>query len=120
VIPVTVLLSIYSDIEYEACLISIYGICVMTSIHNGHILIVDDEVTNRELLQCMLTKQGYEVSLASNGERALELISQRSFALVLLDIMMPEVDGISVLKGGTRTVFHGGVADNYGDCAGPG
>ena len=64
----------------------------------GHILIVDDEITNRDLLELMLVRQGYTVSLASGGKQAQELIKVQSFDLVLLDIMMPEVDGISVLK----------------------
>jgi CheY-like chemotaxis protein len=70
----------------------------MTAKQNGHILIVDDEFTNRDLLQLMLARQGYHVSLASGGEQALELIKVQSFDLVLLDIMMPDVDGIAVLK----------------------
>lgn len=70
----------------------------MTAKQNGHILIVDDEFTNRDLLCLMLGRQGYTVVLASDGHQALELIKVKSFDLVLLDIMMPEIDGIAVLK----------------------
>jgi adenylate cyclase len=70
----------------------------MPPVKNGHILIVDDELTNRDLLERMLSRQGYMVSLASDGEEALELIQARSFDLILLDIMMPNVDGITVLQ----------------------
>ncbi|MDT8384782.1 MAG: adenylate/guanylate cyclase domain-containing protein [Gammaproteobacteria bacterium] len=72
----------------------------MTSIEttHGHILVVDDEITNRDILQRMLVRQGYSVSLASGGRQAQELIRLNAYDLVLLDIMMPEVDGIAVLK----------------------
>lgn len=72
----------------------------MTSIENthGHILVVDDEITNRDILQRMLVRQGYSVSLASGGRQAQELIRLNAYDLVLLDIMMPEMDGIAVLK----------------------
>lgn len=70
----------------------------MTSVQNGHILIVDDEITNRDLLERILVQQGYTVSLAGGGQQALELLSIKSYDLVLLDIMMPEVDGLEVLK----------------------
>jgi adenylate cyclase len=78
----------------------------MTSVKSdkGHILVVDDEITNRDLLERMLVRQGYTVSLASGGKQAQELIKVKSFDLVLLDIMMPEVDGIAVLKE-TRKLF---------------
>lgn len=72
----------------------------MTSIENthGHILVVDDELTNRDILQRMLVRQGYSVSLASGGSQAQELIRLNAYDLVLLDIMMPKVDGVAVLK----------------------
>jgi len=72
----------------------------MTSVENtkGHILVVDDELTNRDLLERMLVRQGYSVSLASGGKQAQELIRLNAYDLVLLDIMMPKVDGIAVLK----------------------
>lgn len=66
--------------------------------NKGHILVVDDEITNRDLMERMLVRQGYTVSLASGGKQAQELIRVKSFDLVLLDIMMPEVDGLTVLK----------------------
>jgi adenylate cyclase len=70
----------------------------MPAKQNGLILVVDDEFTNRDLLRLMLSRQGYTVILASDGHQALELIKVKSFDLVLLDIMMPEIDGIAVLK----------------------
>lgn len=63
-----------------------------------NILVVDDEEHIRELLQYNLTSAGYEVVEAENGEEALGKLEKASFDLVLLDIMMPGVDGLEVLK----------------------
>jgi len=62
------------------------------------LLVVDDVEVNRALLTRLLTKRGFEVVEADSGLAALELISEQSFDLVLLDIMMPGLDGIEVLK----------------------
>ena len=62
------------------------------------ILAVDDVASNLDILQVRLEAQGYEVITAADGERALELIRECEPDLVLLDIMMPKVDGITVLK----------------------
>jgi two-component system response regulator PilR (NtrC family) len=62
------------------------------------ILVADDEQSMREFLDIMLKKEGYKVSLASNGEEVLKLIDKDLFDLILLDIRMPKLDGIGVLK----------------------
>jgi two-component system response regulator PilR (NtrC family) len=62
------------------------------------ILVVDDEQSMREFLDIMLKKEGYKVSLASNGEEVLKLAERDIFDLILMDIRMPKLDGISVLK----------------------
>ena len=62
------------------------------------ILVVDDEKSMREFLEIMLRKEDYKVSLAPNGEEVLRLIERDIFDLVLLDIRMPKMDGIAVLK----------------------
>jgi adenylate cyclase len=72
-----------------------------TTIRNaagGAILVVDDQETNRDLLARRLRKAGYSVSLAENGRQALERLRARRFDLVLLDIVMPEMDGVEVLR----------------------
>ncbi|MBA7469438.1 Alkaline phosphatase synthesis transcriptional regulatory protein PhoP [subsurface metagenome] len=61
------------------------------------ILVVDDEQTVRYFLQRTLEKAGYDVITASNGLEALEKMSQFDISLVLLDIMMPGLDGFEVL-----------------------
>ena len=62
------------------------------------ILAVDDVPSNLEILQVRLEAQGYEVITAADGEQALALIHEQEPDLVLLDIMMPKIDGITVLK----------------------
>ncbi len=63
------------------------------------ILVVDDNEDNRYTLTRRLKRQGYdEVATAEDGRKALELLDARSFDLVLLDIMMPEMDGYEVLE----------------------
>jgi two-component system response regulator PilR (NtrC family) len=62
------------------------------------ILVADDEQSMREFLDIMLKKEGYRVTLAGNGEEVLKLIEKDIFDLVLLDIRMPKMDGIAVLK----------------------
>ena len=65
---------------------------------SGHILIVDDEVGIRELLSEILTDEGYDVHLAENAEAARAFRSARRPDLVLLDIWMPDTDGVTLLK----------------------
>ncbi len=62
------------------------------------ILIVDDEPFNVDLLEQELDEQGYETCAAENGERALEVLGEQKPDLVLLDWMMPGMDGIEVLQ----------------------
>ncbi|MFC4766995.1 response regulator transcription factor [Effusibacillus consociatus] len=61
-----------------------------------HLLIVDDEWNMRNLLRIYLAKNGFEVTEAKNGKEALVLIDQRSFDLIILDVMMPDLDGWEV------------------------
>ena len=64
----------------------------------GHILVVDDNETGRDLLSRKLDRDGFRVSTAANGRLALEMVASASFDLVLLDVMMPDIDGIQVLQ----------------------
>jgi CheY-like chemotaxis protein len=61
------------------------------------LLVVDDSVTSRTLLCGQLERQGYQVTGAASGRQALELLQSQSFDLVLLDIEMPEMNGLEVL-----------------------
>ena len=64
----------------------------------GRILIVDDIPENRDVLARRLERQGYETTQAENGAMALALLAAEPFDLVLLDIMMPGMDGYEVLQ----------------------
>jgi ATP-binding cassette, subfamily B, bacterial len=64
----------------------------------GHILVVDDNDTGRDLLSRKLEREGYRVSCAANGATALEMTAAMPFDLALLDVMMPDIDGIEVLR----------------------
>jgi sigma-B regulation protein RsbU (phosphoserine phosphatase) len=65
---------------------------------NASLLIVDDEELNREGLARRLQRHDYDIVLAKNGREAIELLGGRPFDLVLLDIMMPGMNGLEVLK----------------------
>ena len=65
---------------------------------NTRVLIVDDDAINRELLARRLQKMGYKTRQAETGHHALDELKQRPFDLVLLDIMMPELDGYATLE----------------------
>ena len=62
------------------------------------ILLVDDEVAHLKTLERVFTKEGYNVLTAEGGEQALDLIRAHSVQLVITDLMMPDFDGIDLLK----------------------
>ncbi|MDO8282576.1 MAG: two-component system response regulator [Thermodesulfovibrionia bacterium] len=62
------------------------------------ILVVDDQPQNIELLEAYLFTQGYEIITAANGDDALEILSKNQIDLILLDVMMPGMDGFEVTR----------------------
>ncbi|ALD21017.1 response regulator transcription factor [Hymenobacter sp. DG25A] len=78
-----------------------------------HILIVDDEPNIVMSLEFLMRKSGYQVSIARNGTEALDAVDRTAFNVVLLDVMMPDVDGYQVCRylrqrpdrAGTRVIF---------------
>ena len=64
----------------------------------GRLLIVDDNEINRDVLARRLGRQGYTTAAAENGRKALEMVQTQKFDLLLLDIMMPELNGYEVLR----------------------
>lgn len=69
-----------------------------TTLEPGRILVVDDNEMNRDMLIRRLLRQGHTVDFAVNGRHALEILEAADFDLVLLDIMMPELNGYEVLE----------------------
>ncbi len=63
-----------------------------------NVLIVDDEIEILNLLRMYLEREGYNVDSASDGQEGLQLFSRKRYDLIILDVMMPKVDGIEVCK----------------------
>jgi two-component system, sensor histidine kinase and response regulator len=77
-----------------------------TADHRSRILIVDDERHNRQMLEVMLSPEGFVLASAASGEEALAMVAQQPPDLILLDVMMPGMDGYQVagrIKGDTAT-----------------
>jgi two-component system response regulator PilR (NtrC family) len=68
-----------------------------TMTRRGSILVIDDEEIMREILEALLTREGYDVRLAANAAEGLDLVRSVPFDAVVLDMMMPGMDGISTL-----------------------
>jgi two-component system response regulator PilR (NtrC family) len=65
---------------------------------NASVLVVDDEEIMREILETLLTREGYQVRLAATGAEGLELARTLPFDTAIVDLMMPGIDGISTLE----------------------
>ena len=66
--------------------------------YSGNLLVVDDDAMNRDMMARRLQRSGFNVTTAENGRVALDLIKQRSFDLILLDIIMPILNGFHTLE----------------------
>ncbi len=75
---------------------------VMTTVH-GSLLVVEDDETNREVLTHRLQADGYTVTQAEDGRQALARVERQRFDLVLLDVVMPGLNGLEVLQTLRRT-----------------
>src|SRR5687768_15709618 len=73
----------------------------------AHILVVDDEADIRTLLKEILSEEGYEVDVAANAAQARASRAKQTPDLVLLDIWMPDVDGITLLREWSATATNG-------------
>ena len=65
---------------------------------SGRVLVVDDNAANRDVLARRLTREGHQVVTTASGASGLELVATREFDLVLLDLIMPEMNGFDVLR----------------------
>jgi RNA polymerase sigma factor (sigma-70 family) len=68
------------------------------SVEGCHVLVVDDDEMNRDMLSRRLLRHGYAVTVAQDGKQALALVTEHAFDLIVLDVMMPELDGLQVLQ----------------------
>jgi adenylate cyclase len=68
------------------------------AVGSGHILVVDDNEINTDMLARRLARRGFTVDVAADGHKALEMIAERKYDCVLLDIMMPGISGLDVLR----------------------
>lgn len=76
-----------------------YGSTMSLADYKGvSVLVVDDEPVVREVVAAYLTRDGFDVSEAGDGQSALRYLSSQQPGLVILDVMLPEVDGFSVLS----------------------
>jgi len=73
------------------------------------ILVVDDEPQIRDLLKRFLSLRGYKVRVASDGQQALTMVEQETPQLIVLDVYMPGINGVEVLRRLRRRKFTGGV-----------
>ncbi len=63
-----------------------------------HLLVVDDNESNRDIISRQLKRRGYNVVVAEDGERGLAIVESQKIDLIILDIMMPGIDGLEVLR----------------------
>lgn len=64
----------------------------------GSLLIVDDNEANRDMLSRRLERRGYTTTMVENGQQALQAVQSKEFDVILLDVMMPDMNGLEVLK----------------------
>jgi DNA-binding NtrC family response regulator len=81
------------------------------------VLIVDDDPAVRQLLEDAIVKQGCETTVAENGKKALEELEKQRFDLIFLDLVLPELNGLAVLRSIRASGNRMGVAviTGYGD-----
>ena len=64
----------------------------------SRILVVDDESSHRQMIEAVLSAEGYEISQADDGQTAIVAVEDRFYDLVIMDIRMPKISGIEALK----------------------
>jgi CheY-like chemotaxis protein len=66
--------------------------------HQPRVLVADDDQSIRQLLGTIVRREHLDVDLAADGAEAIELLKQQQYTVILLDLMMPRVDGFDVIK----------------------
>jgi len=70
----------------------------VSEVERGSLLVVDDNEINRDILSRSLERRGHHVAVAASGREALSILASRQFDLILLDVMMPDLNGFQVLQ----------------------
>ena len=91
-------LTIDAQVETAAAPVEAERPAVKSSTNAARILVVDDVEANRDMLRRRLEKEGHQVVMAGDGQQALDLIARGGLDLILLDILMPGIDGFTVLR----------------------
>ncbi len=87
-----------TEVMTDGNLLSMINLEASAEACNYTILIVDDSLANRKFLASQVEAQNYQVATAANGKQAIQMIQTGSYDLILLDIIMPEVNGYQVLE----------------------
>ena len=70
----------------------------MSEQHSHRVLVVDDDEAIRKLIAAILRRRSFTVDTVANGEEALRKLAEHQYSLMLLDLMMPKVDGYTVIE----------------------
>jgi CheY-like chemotaxis protein len=70
----------------------------MESPNDLHILLVEDNILNQKLIFLNLSKYGYKIDIANNGKEALEKVKTNRYHLIIMDLMMPVMDGLEASR----------------------
>ncbi len=89
------LIAVVRDALGELTSVETHQPAFATNERSARILLVEDGPVNQEVAQGLLEMQGYQVQIANNGREALEALEQETFDVVLMDLEMPEMDGLS-------------------------
>ncbi|MCP4353252.1 MAG: response regulator [Desulfobacterales bacterium] len=84
--------------KYDTDKSSVPGFQFPVSKHNIHILLVEDNEVNRKVVLALLKKLGFNADIACNGAHAVEILGKSAYDIVLMDIQMPEMNGIDATK----------------------
>ena len=66
--------------------------------HVARILVVDDSPVNRKVAECLMQCMGFDVHVAANGREAVDAVQREEYALILMDLQMPEIDGYEATR----------------------